>query len=97
MPRHIVYLAGTLNNLGTLDAAQNRVEEARQISEEALRIYRQLAKSNLEIYLSDVADSLLNLGSLDVDQNRTVEAHQAYEEALGTYRQLRCRCPGLDP
>ena len=37
-------VAQTLNDLGTVDIAQNRAEEARKAFAEALKIYRELAQ-----------------------------------------------------
>src|SRR5664280_167679 len=48
-------VAATLNNLGLLDAAQNRMEEARGHYEEALKTYRQLAQHSPDTYLPYVA------------------------------------------
>ncbi|MGH8590414.1 MAG: tetratricopeptide repeat protein [Gammaproteobacteria bacterium] len=81
-------VAATLNNLGILHRDQNRMDEARQAYEEALKIRRKLAETNPETYLPDVAGTLNNLGILHSDQNRMGEARQAYEEALKTYREL---------
>jgi tetratricopeptide (TPR) repeat protein len=81
-------LAVTLNGLGILHRNQNRMDDARQAYEEALKTYRELAKTNPETYLPDVAGTLNNLGILHGDQNRMDDARQAYEEALKTYREL---------
>jgi tetratricopeptide (TPR) repeat protein len=43
---YLPYVALTLNNLGFLDKAQNRMEDARQRYDEALKIYRQLVRRN---------------------------------------------------
>lgn len=83
-----VKLVMTLNNLGILHRAQNRMEEARKAHEEALKICRQLAEKNPETYLPYVADTLNNLGVLHCDQNRMEDARKAYEEALKIRRQL---------
>jgi len=48
-------MARTLNNLGNLDRLQNRIDEARQHDESALKIYRQLAQQNPDVYVSNVA------------------------------------------
>src|SRR5439155_10324768 len=53
-------IALTLNNLGILHRAQNRMEEARKAYEEALAIRRTLAASNPDIYLPDVAMTVNN-------------------------------------
>ena len=42
-------MAVTLNNLGTLDSAQNRLDEAQAHYEEALKDYRALADKNPDL------------------------------------------------
>ena len=75
-------VAMTLNNLGLLDNAQNRMDDARKAYEEALKTYRKLAQANPDTYLPDVATTLNNLGVLHFDQNRMDDARSAYDEAL---------------
>ena len=58
---------------------------ARTESEEALKIYRELAQKEPETYLSHVAATLNNLGIFDSDKNRVKEARNEYEEALKIY------------
>ena len=53
--------------------------------EEALKIYRELAKKRPDNYLPYVAATLSNLGILDRAQNRPEEARKAFEEALKIY------------
>jgi tetratricopeptide (TPR) repeat protein len=86
-------IAGTLNNLGVLHRAQNRMDEARQAYEEALKIRRELARKNPDTYLPDVAETLNNLGILHRDQNRMAESRKALEEALGIYQRFAARDP----
>ena len=86
-------MATTLNNLGILHSAQNRVDDARQAYEEALKIRRELARKNPETYLPDLAMTLNNLGNLHSDQNRMEDARQAYEEALNIYQRFAARDP----
>ena len=43
---NLLYVAATLSNLGILDRAQNRPEEARKAFEEALKIYEAFAKQD---------------------------------------------------
>ena len=43
---YLPYVAATLNNLGVLDRAQNRLEDARNAFEEALKIYEAFAKQD---------------------------------------------------
>ena len=75
------------SRLGQLDRLQNRMDEARQHYEEALRSYRQLAQQNPDAYLLDMATALNNLGTVDGIQNRMDDARQHFEEALKIYRQ----------
>ena len=63
-----------LNNLGLLDDAQNRWDEARKEAEEALKIYRELAQKEPETYLPHVAITLNNLGIFDSDKNQMSNA-----------------------
>ena len=86
-------IADMLNNLGILHHAENRLGEARQASEEALKIRRELAARNPQAYLPVVAATLNNLGNLHLAENRLGEAMQAYEEALKIRRELATRNP----
>jgi tetratricopeptide (TPR) repeat protein len=71
---------------GTLHRNENRMTEARQAYEEALKLYRELAQQNADIYLPYVAMTLNNLGALHGEENRMAEARTAYEESLKIYR-----------
>src|SRR5215831_7401041 len=51
----ILGVQGTLNDLGIVDIALNRAEEARKAFEEALKIYRELEQKNPGTYLPSVA------------------------------------------
>ena len=82
-------VASALNNLGNLDRDQNRMEQARQHFEEALKIRRPLAQQNPDADLPYLASTLNNLGILDRAQNRMEDAHKHYEEAL-EIRRLEC-------
>src|SRR6266478_5784948 len=82
------HIAGTLNNLASLDRDQNRPEVARRAFEEALKIYRELAKADPDSYLSEVAMTLNNLASLDGGQNRMEAARKGFEEAVKIRRDL---------
>jgi hypothetical protein len=74
---YLSYVATALNNLGTLDGAQNRLEAARKEYEEGLKTYRKLAQNYPESYLPEVAQTLNNLGIADIAQNRAEEARKA--------------------
>ncbi len=80
--------ATTLNNLGILHREQQRPAAAQQAYEEALGVYRELARTNPAAYRPGVAMTLNNLGILRREQQRPAAAQQAFEEALGVYREL---------
>jgi hypothetical protein len=95
-----VYLpsvAGTLNNLGNLVAADsNRSKEAETLYREALEIRRKLAADNSSVYLPYVAGTLNNLGNLVVaDSTRRKEAETLYREALEIRRKLAADNPSI--
>jgi Tfp pilus assembly protein PilF len=79
-------VAATLHNLGYLHSRDNRNEEARGEYEESLKIRRELAQKNPDIFLPDVATTLCNIGSLDLSLNRTSQARRSLEEALQIYQ-----------
>jgi tetratricopeptide (TPR) repeat protein len=81
-------IAGMLNRLGNLHSEQNRMDEARLAYDEALKIYRQVAKDTPDTYLPKLAMTLNNLGTLHSAQNRPDEANLAYKEALKIFREL---------
>ena len=81
-------LANILFDYAYLKADFTRMHEAVQLYVEALRIYRQLAESNPDAYMPDVAMSLNNLANLHRALGRYVEAEKNYVEALQIYRQL---------
>jgi tetratricopeptide (TPR) repeat protein len=56
--------------------------------EEALEIYRTLAKTNPDAYLSEMAMTLNSLGIVYRVNNAHTKAQSAYEEALEIYRTL---------
>jgi len=86
-------IALTLNNLAILDGVQNRREAARKGWEEALKIYRELAKNNPDRYLGAVAMTLNNLAVLDRKQSRQEAARKEHEEALKIRRELAQKNP----
>jgi tetratricopeptide (TPR) repeat protein len=86
-------VATTLNNLGNLYSATQRLAAAQQAYQEALQIRRELAKQNPAAYLPYVAMTLNNLGVLYSDTQRLAAAQQAYQEALQTYRELAKQNP----
>jgi Tfp pilus assembly protein PilF len=91
--RNEAAVALALNNLGDLDRDRNRMDDARQAFEEALKIRRELARKSSGAYLADVAATLNNLGILDRDQNRMDDARRAFEEALDIRSELARQNP----
>jgi tetratricopeptide (TPR) repeat protein len=67
---------------------------ARNDYAEALKIRRELAQKNPDVYLPDVTSTLNNLGILDSDQNRMEEARNDYAEALNIYERFAKKNPG---
>ncbi|MDO8264027.1 MAG: tetratricopeptide repeat protein, partial [Gallionella sp.] len=88
-------VADTLNNLGILRRVEKRMNEARQAYEEALKIRRELADKNPNVYLPDVAATLNNLGLLNLVEKRMTEARQTIEEALKIRRELADKNPNV--
>lgn len=79
-----------LNDLSSLDRAQNRTEELqRQRYKEALQIERQMQSQDpAGEYRKLLATTLIGLGTLDLDGKQMDTARQHYEEALNIDRQL---------
>ncbi len=65
-----------------------KMYKAVDIYEEALEIYRQLAKDHPDAYLPGMAETLNNLANLQRNLHRYADAEQNYLEALEIYRQL---------
>jgi tetratricopeptide (TPR) repeat protein len=78
----------TLNSLGLLYNDNSAHKKAQSAYEEALEIYRTLAKTNPDTYLSEIAMTLNSLGLLYSDNNAHTKAQSAYEGALEIYRTL---------
>ena len=80
--------AATLNDMGNAQWKNNDFSNARVSYEEALKIYRQLAETNPQAYLPDVATTLNNLAILHSSTGEFPKALEEYEEALKICRQL---------
>jgi tetratricopeptide (TPR) repeat protein len=65
-----------------------KLKRAKQLYQEALEIYRELAKQNPATFLPYVANTLNNLAVLHSNTNKMASALSEYQEALGIYRQL---------
>ncbi|MDW8064250.1 MAG: tetratricopeptide repeat protein [Anaerolineae bacterium] len=81
------------NNLSVALSALGRREEALRVTQEAITLYRQLAKRHPDAFLHELAVSLNNLGNRLADLGRREEALQATQEAVALYRQLAERHP----
>ena len=85
-PVHLLR-AVVLNNLSLFLSAIGRRQEALAPIEEAVKIYRELAKTN-PAYLGNLAGSLTNLGSHYIALGRRQEALSPTEEAVKIRRVL---------
>lgn len=81
-------VAVSLNNLGNLHQNLKQYSKAEKEYNEALKIYRDLAKSHSSEDISDVAMALNNLAILHTTLNQYKQAEQEYQEALEIYREL---------
>ncbi len=81
-------MATTLNSLGELYRTNNDFKQAEPILNEALQIYRELAKENPRTYLPYVAGTLNNFALLQSDKNEFAAAEEKYEESLEIRREL---------
>ena len=82
--------AATLNNLAVLQDTNNQMAVAEKNYQEALSIYRDLAKTNPQAYLPDVAMTLNNLASLQYANNQMAVAEKNYQEATATSLGTNC-------
>jgi tetratricopeptide (TPR) repeat protein len=81
-------LAARLRNLGNRLSALSRREEALAAAQEAVDIYRRLAKTRPDTFLPDLAKSLNNFGAMLSNLGRREEALAATQEAVDIYRSL---------
>ena len=86
-------VATTLNNLAVLHCYTHDFEAAEEEYQEALAIYRELAKTTPEAYLPDVAGTLNNLAVLHYYTHDFEAAEKEYQEALGIRRELAKTTP----
>jgi len=80
--------ATVLNILAILHSNIDEYQKALKECEEALKIYRKLAKENPKTHLPNVMNTLSDLGLLHSDTNKYPEALEKYEEALNICRIL---------
>jgi tetratricopeptide (TPR) repeat protein len=87
LPSNAPYRASSQSWMGLLLSAVGRRQEALAPTEEAVKIYRELAKTN-PAFLGNLALSLNNLGASYRDLGRRQEALAPTEEAVKIYREL---------
>ena len=81
-------LASALRTLGDAQSALGKQEAARAAYEEALKIYRRLAKQHPAAFEPGVAGTLNNLGTVQGDLGEREAARASFEEVLKIYRRL---------
>jgi tetratricopeptide (TPR) repeat protein len=81
-------VAMTLNNLGILYRATQRLAEADKAYQEALQIRRELARQNPAAYLPGVAGTLNNLADFYKASNRPKDTDQLYRELKDVRRRM---------
>jgi len=87
--------AMTLNNLGVLQSARQDYGGAERSYVEALKIRRELARTNPSVYQPYVAGTLNNLGILQRARQDYGGAERSYVEALRIYRELARANPSV--
>ncbi|KCZ87391.1 hypothetical protein HJA_12665 [Hyphomonas jannaschiana VP2] len=85
--------AGILNNLGNRHAALGNREDAMQAAQEAVELYRSLARKNPDTFNPGLAMGLNNLGNRHADLGNREDAMQAAQEAVDLYRPLARKNP----
>ena len=81
------------NLIGLDHSAQNDFLTAKKAYQEVLKIYRDLAGKDSDVYQLNLANSCNNLASLLQDVHSFKEAEELYREALKIYRDLSEKNP----
>jgi tetratricopeptide (TPR) repeat protein len=87
LPRNDPYRAKSQTWMGLLLSAVGRRQEALAPTEEAVKTYRELAKTN-PAFLGDLAASLNNLGLFQLALGQPEQARSAYAESIAIIRPL---------
>src|SRR5665647_2551197 len=82
------HVARTLNNLAILHANREILDQAETGFIEALKIYRDLAQSNPQIFMPEMAMTLSNLAHVHMETDNLDQAETEYTEALNIYQNL---------
>ena len=96
LPSNAPYRASSQTWMGQLLSAVGHRQEALAHTEEALKIYRELAKTN-PAFQPNLAMALSNLGVFYSELGRRQEALAPSEEALKIFRDLAKTCPAFQP
>ena len=88
-------MADLLSKFAHFARDYNQFNRAKELYEEALKIWNSLADENPAVYRSDLARTLHNLGFLYWKLNQYEEAKEAYLESLEIYRSLADANPAV--
>jgi tetratricopeptide (TPR) repeat protein len=91
------HLAAVLNNLGLIYVATQRLKDAEQCYDEALRIRRELANSSRSVYSLDLLQTLINLSGLYNITGRAKDALTLSDEGIVVFQQSVASTPGIYP
>ena len=94
LARNDPFRARSQTRMGILLSAVGRRQEALAPTEEAVKIHRELAKTN-PAFLGDLAGCLNNLGVLYSELGQPVIARSAYEESIAIFRPLAASNPAF--
>ena len=94
LPSNDPYRAKSQTWMGLLLSAVGRRQEALAPTEEAVKIYRELAKTN-PAFLNDLAGSLNNLGLFQLALGQPEQARSAYAESIAIIRPLAANNPAF--
>ena len=88
-------MAKTLNNLGNVQRALQKLADAERSYAEALQIRRDLALQEPHIFNQDVATTLSNFGNVQWNLRKLADAERSFTEALQIRRDLALQEPHI--
>ncbi|MEU7901207.1 tetratricopeptide repeat protein [Nonomuraea sp. NPDC049152] len=91
--RYRPQLASSLSVLGQVLWALGRMDEAVQVTQEAVRIFRDHASTYPDRYLPDLAETLNNVACLLAENGCPAEARVVAGESLAIFQELAMRYP----
>lgn len=80
--------AAMFNKIAVGQTAKNELSKAERTYQDALKIRKNLAQNQPDVFLPDVAGTLKNLAEVQQAKNELGKAEQAFNEALDIYRKL---------